>query len=56
MKNWNGGIYIRTIRRTRREAIEAFVKTSMFANETWSDASKYGGHQAVKVTVSEAIK
>ena len=52
--HWEEGIYADTIRRTRKEAIDAFMKRFVLPNETWKSESKFGVHRAVRVEVQIA--
>lgn len=56
IKHWNGGLYVDTVRRTKREAIEVF-KCKFYRGsgekreKNWKDDSRYKIHRAVKVSV-----
>jgi hypothetical protein len=51
IKHWNGGIYADTVRRTRKEAIEAFVSQFVPRGKSWKSESEYGVHRAIRVEV-----
>lgn len=48
--HWKQGIYSETVRRTRKEAIDAFMERYARASSSWRSESQYGVHQAVKIT------
>jgi hypothetical protein len=48
--HWDKGLYADTVRRTRKEAIDAFVSQFVPKNQTWKTESQYGVHRAVRVT------
>jgi len=50
--HWNAGLYAETIRRTRKEAVEAFVSNFVPKGKTWKSESQYGVHKAVRVYVT----
>lgn len=54
IKHWTGGIYIDTVRRTRREAVEAFLQnyfrgSSIRRWTQWRD--QHPANRAVRVSV-----
>jgi hypothetical protein len=56
IKHWNGGFYIDTVRRTRAEAIAAFVERFVPEDSTWRKKSICGIHRTVRVTITESRK
>lgn len=52
VRHWRQGIYIDTVRRTRREAIEAFREQFNFSDDELAAMLRYGVNKAVRVVVS----
>jgi len=56
IKHWRGGLYIDTVRRTRREAIDTFLQnffrgSASSRRKKWNDDRKYHVHRVVRVNV-----
>jgi hypothetical protein len=49
--HWEQGIYAETVRRTRKEAIGAFMKRYALPGKTWKSECQYRVHRAIRVEV-----
>lgn len=55
IRHWNYGLYVDTVRRTRNEAIAAFMEIYGVGNRRWDHDRRYRVHKPVRVVIAQHV-